>query len=1198
MNFQQISDIFSQLKKLDKNNLQDTDKYKQIYEQIRHFGQFPIKEGNDQYELSENNMKDALSESQIYQIRQQILAYKMLIRNMNIPKEVERNLSGLTKEQWEAEKEKLYQRTLRYYNEKVEKDEDLKRLIQQKYNTKKTAPLPPPNGATPNGQQGDMPPLPSAQVDFVNESTVKYIEKNSYFVDRRKHEIQLLLTSGYLAEEARVKTQAELKFLEQLPFYFQLRDTVLAETKASSKPPNRAFEKMFLDRKYFTREKPARKGESKMMEKFELHIRNEQDQKKKVRHREFLQQLYGHQAEFFEYHKKRAKNLKKRTQHVKNYLELAEKKRQEKNEKEMKKRVEMIKLNDMEGYRKMVEEVKNTKILEILKQTDSFLREIGAKVKVQKGEIPDEQVDEDLKGTTNTLALSLKDTSKVYYNITHTKHEDILSQPTLLESGTLKSYQLIGLQWMVSLYNNKLNGILADEMGLGKTIQTIALFCYLMESKKNFGPFLIVVPLTTLSNWVLEFEKWAPSIKKIIYKGPPQSRKDLGQALKNTKWNVCVTTYEYILKDRLVLNKFHWQYIVVDEGHRMKNSGSKFAQTLGQQYQSEHRLLLTGTPLQNNLGELWSLLNFLLPKVFNSCDEFGKWFGMAVGKVASEKEGALSEEEQLLIINRLHQVLRPFLLRRVKKEVEKEIPNKVEYIVKVQLSSWQDIVYNQIQNQGSLAMDPFGRMGSKSLMNLMMQLRKICNHPYLFINNDYYTTNHGDMLFRVSGKFELLDRMLPKLLATKHKVLIFSQMVQLMDIMQLFFDYRGFKYLRLDGGTKADDRGERTRIFNEANSEIQIFFLSTRAGGQGLNLQAADTVIIFDSDWNPQMDLQAQDRAHRIGSKSEVRVFRLVTNTGIEEEIISKAAFKQNLDDILIQAGLYNERSTESERKEKLENLLRKKENGEEEENEIPDDEQINEWLARSDDEFTYFQQMDADRYEKEKLTYKHFQYPPKVEGQKFFNYRLIQEDEVPMWVKKVEVKKKDTGIQEYGKGFRTKKVVNYVDDMSDTQWLKMMEEGIGHPNANNNNTGNESSTTNVNTDKEETKQVGRPRRTRTRAAVQVETPSAKEEEKGTRRTLRRRTTVVKLQDLSEKEDDEDYENDNDDDSKNDEFDVDEEKDVDEKKYRRLKKTKRNNEPTRNQLDKKEENGDDKEDKNEASEAMQIEGEGERSSND
>jgi len=209
----------------------------------------------------------------------------------------------------------------------------------------------------------------------------------------------------------------------------------------------------------------------------------------------------------------------------------------------------------------LVQKAKNTRILELLKQTDNFLRQIGAKVKVQKGEKPDDKADEELNPnlSADSLASNFKNSNRIYYNVTHSKMEEIPEQPTLLEGGTLKGYQMAGLQWLVSLYNNKLNGILADEMGLGKTIQTISLFCYIMEFKNNYGPFLVVVPLSTLSNWVLEFEKWAPSIKKIIYKGTPQARKAAAVTLRTTKWNVCLTTYEYILKDRLVLNKFNWQ---------------------------------------------------------------------------------------------------------------------------------------------------------------------------------------------------------------------------------------------------------------------------------------------------------------------------------------------------------------------------------------------------------------------------------------------------------------------------------------------------------------------------------------------------------------------------------------------------------------------------------------------------------------
>jgi len=770
-------------------------------------------------------------------------------------------------------------------------------------------------------------------------------------------------------------------------------------------------------------------------------MKSEQEARKKVRNKEFIRMVFEHQDRFFEFHKRVNKVMKKRAIGVKTYLEQQEKREQERRERETKIRVQALKDKDFDAYMDLVQKAKNTRILELLKHTDNFLRQIGAKVKVQKGEKPDEK-DEDLQGEEN-LAANLKNSNRIYYNVTHSKKEEIPEQPTLLEGGSLKNYQMAGLQWMISLYNNKLNGILADEMGLGKTIQTIALFCYLMEFKNNYGPFLVVVPLTTLSNWMLEFDKWAPSIKKVIYKGSPQNRKQCALTLRTTKWNVCITTYEYILKDRLVLNKFNWQYIIIDEGHRMKNSKSKFALTLGQEYNSENRLLLTGTPLQNNLGELWSLLNFLLPKVFNSCDEFEKWFSLAVSKDTGDKDTQLTEEEQLLIINRLHQVLRPFLLRRIKSEVAAEIPNKQEDVIKVELSPWQKIVYDQIKDNSAIMKDESGQVVKKSLMNLMMQLRKICDHPYLFLNSSSYINDINDNIFRSSGKFELLDRILPKLFAFKHRVLIFCQMTHVMDIMELYFEYKDFKYLRLDGSTKADERGERVALFNKPDSEYNIFLLSTRAGGLGLNLQTADTVILFDSDWNPQMDLQAQDRAHRIGAKAEVRVMRFVTNTPIEEGILSKAAFKQSMDEILIQAGMYNEKSTDTERREKLEDLLKKRSPEDDSDGEIPDDEQLNETIARNEEEFKAYEQMDQERYEREKDIYPNFKYPSKTE-EKFHNYRLITYEEIPDWLK--QENKIEEEIKEYGRGNRARKQVSYVLDLGDGEGSDSSDEDVEEP--------------------------------------------------------------------------------------------------------------------------------------------------------
>ncbi len=633
--------------------------------------------------------------------------------------------------------------------------------------------------------------------------------------------------------------------------------------------------------------------------------------------------------------------------------------------------------------------------------------------------------------------------SKNYYLSAHSHLEEITEQPHMLKFGKLKSYQILGLQWLVSLYVNNLNGILADEMGLGKTIQTIALLCYIIETKHNEGPFLIIAPLATISNWVIEFNRWASDIKIVVYKGPPAYRRQLSSQIKQQKhlFNVVLTTYEYIMKDKYSLNKITWQYIIVDEGHRMKNYKSKFTQTLGTQFNSVYRLLLTGTPLQNNLSELWALLNFLLPKIFNSCEDFEKWFNQPFSsKLPGEKNTELTEEQQLLIINRLHTVLRPFLLRREKKDVEKELPSKTEYVIKLDLSSWQKIVYTQIKEQGLLAQDPStGKMGKKALMNTMMQLRKICNHPYLFIDfNNSLLDNINEWIFMASGKFEFLDRIIPKLLFFNHKILIFSQMTHLMDILEIYFRYKGIPCLRLDGNTKADDRGNQIQLFSDEKSEFKVFILSTRAGGLGLNLQAADTVIIFDSDWNPQMDIQAQDRAHRIGQKHKVKVFRLISKKTIEEGILEKAAFKKNMDEKVIRAGLYNVKYSESERRKKLLDILKNEKEEEEEEDEVPDDSQINEYIARSDDELRTFEQMDKERYIKENKEQKLKEIKEKMnyddEIMKTINYRLIQDYEVPEWVK-FSKKDEEEKIEEEdicGKGMRVRHKVNYRVDFDE----------------------------------------------------------------------------------------------------------------------------------------------------------------------
>src|ERR1700753_2209887 len=508
---------------------------------------------------------------------------------------------------------------------------------------------------------------------------------------------------------------------------------------------------------------------------------------------------------------------------------------------------------------------------------------------------------------------------------------------------------------MISLFNNNLNGILADEMGLGKTIQTISLVTYLIEKKREMGPFLIIVPLSTLTNWNNEFEKWAPSVSRIVYKGAPTERKNKQYQIRSGQFQVLLTTYEFIIKDRPILSKVKWLHMIVDEGHRMKNAKSKLSSTITEYYNTRYRLILTGTPLQNNLPELWALLNFVLPNIFKSVKSFDEWFNTPFANTGGQDKMELTEEEQLLVIKRLHKVLRPFLLRRLKKDVEKDLPDKQERVIKCRFSALQTKLYMQLMTHNKLAVTDGkgGKTSMRGLSNMLMQLRKLCNHPYVFepVEDQMNPTKAtNDSIWRTSGKFELLDRVLPKFQATGHRVLMFFQMTQIMNIMEDFLRLRNVTYLRLDGSTKADDRSELLKQYNAADSEYFCFLLSTRAGGLGLNLQTADTVIIYDSDWNPHQDLQAQDRAHRIGQKNEVRILRLISSTSFAEKILERAQYKLDMDGKVIQAGKFDNKSTNEEREALLRTLLETAEAADQlNEQEEMDDDDLNDIMARSE---------------------------------------------------------------------------------------------------------------------------------------------------------------------------------------------------------------------------------------------------------
>ncbi|KAL8800015.1 MAG: hypothetical protein Q9223_007420 [Gallowayella weberi] len=465
--------------------------------------------------------------------------------------------------------------------------------------------------------------------------------------------------------------------------------------------------------------------------------------------------------------------------------------------------------------------------------------------------------------------------------------------PAFVQNGEMRDYQVAGLNWLVSLHENGISGILADEMGLGKTLQTIAFLGYLRHIRNTNGPHLIVVPKSTLDNWKREFTKWTPEVDILILQGVKDERHQLiNDRLIDEKFDVCVTSYEMILREKSHLKKFAWEYIIIDEAHRIKNEESALAQII-RIFNSRNRLLITGTPLQNNLHELWALLNFLLPDVFGESEAFDSWFSN-------------QEADQDTVVQQLHRVLRPFLLRRVKSDVEKSLLPKKEVNLYIGMSDMQVRWYKKILEKDIDAVNgAAGKRESKTrLLNIVMQLRKCCNHPYLFEGAEpgppYTTDEH---LIYNAGKMLMLDKILTRMKKQGSRVLIFSQMSRVLDILEDYCVFREHKYNRIDGSTAHEDRIAAIDEYNAPGSEKFVFLLTTRAGGLGINLTSADIVILYDSDWNPQADLQAMDRAHRIGQTKQVVVFRFVTEQAIEEKVLERAAQKLRLDQLVIQQG-------------------------------------------------------------------------------------------------------------------------------------------------------------------------------------------------------------------------------------------------------------------------------------------------------
>ncbi|WPT11241.1 Protein PHOTOPERIOD-INDEPENDENT EARLY FLOWERING 1 [Picochlorum sp. SENEW3] len=706
--------------------------------------------------------------------------------------------------------------------------------------------------------------------------------------------------------------------------------------------------------------------------------------------------------------------------------------------------------------------------------------------------------------------------------------------PFLLK-GELREYQHIGLDWLVTLYHKHLNGILADEMGLGKTIQTIALLSWLACERGDWGPHLIVVPTSVMLNWEMEFKRWCPAFKLLTYYGTPKERAAKRQGWsKPNAFHVCITSYTLILQDARMFRRKKWKYLILDEAHMIKNWKSQRWQTL-LNFNSKRRLLITGTPLQNDLMELWSLMHFLMPQVFASHAQFKDWFS---NPLTGMVEG--SAEYNKAIVHRLHSVLRPFLLRRLKKDVEKQLPAKHEHVIKCRLSKRQRQLYEEYVSQSDTR-NVLASGNFLGIMNCLMQLRKVCNHPDLFegrpiisafdmdgleirmpslvikdalrisreeleilhlkdasemcswekdalelveekntflepettAEEDLFALlgsahvsllgslgrtpsaqslslvskflrdiaqkrkewrkdrakslgdlslsrmkelptafgqslrselcivshpvsiherwNHPNALSLSSnllnavklpedrsnemnsilknfvfvipkarsampqlvsgspqpvsitemiakrehlwnqftsstallhvprvrqqlffpdkrliqydcGKLQELARLLTRLKSGGHRALIFTQMSKMLDVLEAFLNIHGHTYVRLDGATKPEARQMLMQRFN-TNPKIFCFILSTRSGGVGMNLTGADTVIFYDSDWNPAMDAQAQDRCHRIGQTREVHIYRLISEHTIEENILRKSDQKRELDFLAIQSG-------------------------------------------------------------------------------------------------------------------------------------------------------------------------------------------------------------------------------------------------------------------------------------------------------
>ncbi|KAG1825750.1 SNF2 family N-terminal domain-containing protein [Suillus subaureus] len=482
-------------------------------------------------------------------------------------------------------------------------------------------------------------------------------------------------------------------------------------------------------------------------------------------------------------------------------------------------------------------------------------------------------------------------------------------QPKLGQNSQLQlmPFQMDGFDWLCDNWWNLQPCILADEMGLGKTVQIVTFLGTIID-KWQGAPALVVVPNSTITNWVREFTRWAPKLRVVPFYGEAKARDVIieyelfhpsdRKGGPEPKYHVLVTTYETLINPRDFNSVFksipRWEVLVVDEGQRLKSDHSLLFKKLNELH-TIHRVIMTGTPLNNNIRELFNLMNFLDPEEWSDLE-------------ALEKEHEELNEE---LVRQLHIRLKPYFLRRIKSEVL-QLPPKNEVIVPLSMAPLQKEIYRSILSQNldilrSLTQAATTKAGKTlvskaNLNNMLMQLRKCLQHPYLNSEDieprNLTPAEAHERLIGASTKLRFLKMLLPKLKARGHRILLFSQFVMALDIIEDFVRGEGYKFLRLDGNTKQADRQKGMDEFNKPNSDVFIYMLSTRAGGVGINLYTADTVIIFDPDFNPH---QAIARSHRYGQTKTCLVFKFMVKDSAEERIMSMGKKKLVLDHLIVQ---------------------------------------------------------------------------------------------------------------------------------------------------------------------------------------------------------------------------------------------------------------------------------------------------------